>query len=84
MVLKQKRKLTGIRPVGIEVLEGLRVDVDEVEMILQPPHLTSVPGRFQFAQTGNLVDQLLLLADPQGTKKKEEISHDDILQLLLA
>ena len=65
MVLKQNKKLTGIRPVGIEVLEGLRVDVDEVEMILQPPHLTSVPGRFQFTQTGNLVDQLLLLADPQ-------------------
>ena len=57
--------------VAVQFLQGLRVCVDDVEVILQPSHLALVPRGLQLAQAGNLVDQLLLLADPQRPGEKE-------------
>ena len=52
---------------GVQVLECLRVGIDEVEVVLQPRHLALVPRRPQLAQPGDLVHELLLLADPKRT-----------------
>ena len=48
-----------------QVLQLVSVGVDEVEVVLQPGHLTGVPGLLQLSQPGDLVHQLLLLTDPQ-------------------
>ena len=53
----------------VQALEGLRVGVDEVEVVLQPRHLALVPRRPQLTQTRDLVHKLLLLADPQRPEK---------------
>ena len=50
---------------GVEVLQGLRVAVDDVEVVLEPGHLTFVPRGFQLAKTSDLVDEFLLFANPQ-------------------
>ena len=51
----------------VQALQRLRVGVDEVEVVLQPRHLALVPRRPQLAQPGDLVHELLLLADPKRT-----------------
>ena len=49
----------------VQILQGLGVGIDEVEVVLQPRHLALVPRRPQLTQAGDLVDQLFLLADPE-------------------
>ena len=63
-----------------QVFQRLRVRVDDFQVVLQPGHLAFVPRGLEFAESGNLVNELLLLADPQRTVKKicTSIDHSGI------
>jgi hypothetical protein len=51
--------------VAVQVFQGLGVGVDDVQVVLEPRHLAVVPGGFELPEGRHLMNQLLLLADPQ-------------------
>ena len=52
----------------IQIFQSCVVIIYQIEMILQPAHLTRVPRFSQFSETCELMDKLLLFRYPKWTK----------------